>query len=191
MVCGFKGEMMKKNFLLIIFFICFLQTISFAQNFQKYTKNIKLLQKGKHSDICPECGMKLSVFGKTNHAVKLKNGKYIQFCSIRDLIKAEREKGFPIEQYFVVDAKNEIFKDATKMWYVVGSSIKGTMSTVSKISFSEKKNAIEFKKEFGGEVMSFIKAKEISEKILDKDMKEINRKNALSSKFHGNIHLNY
>lgn len=168
---------MKKYISILILFICLFQTASAAVRFEKSLNHLHILQDGEHKDKCPECGMKLSVFGKTNHAVKLRNGKYLQFCSIRDLIKAEREKGLPVKDYLAIDSKKEKFMDAKKMWYVVGSSIKGTMSTVSKIAFINKNDALDFKENYGGELMTFTKTKKVSEKILDIDIKTINRKN--------------
>lgn len=155
----------------------------FAQGFTKET-NIKpqLLQKSEHPDNGSLCGMKLPIFWKTSHAVKLQNGEYLQYCSIRDLVKDEKDKNLKITEYLAVDVESEKLMDATKMTYVVGSEIKGTMSSVSKLAFAKKELAIEFQKHYGGEIKNFEETKDFSLKILEADIEMIKKKKAMMRK---------
>lgn len=142
----------------------------------------QILQKTKHPQKCTACGMKLPIFWKTSHAVKLQNGEYIQYCSIRDLVKDEKDKKLNIVEYLAVDATSEKLMDATKMFYVVGSKIKGTMSKVSKIAFEHKSDAIEFQKHYGGELKNFSETKAFSLEILEEDIEMIKKKKAMMKK---------
>lgn len=136
--------------------------------------------KGEHEQLqkmnCISCNMNLKIFWKTSHAVELENGDYFHYCSMSDLIRAEQKLGSKIKKYLAVDSSSEKLMDATKLTYVVGSSVKGTMSTKSKIAFKLKEDAIEFQKEFGGEIKSFTGAKEYTLSILDSDNEMMKKK---------------
>ncbi len=141
--------------------------------------NAKFIQGGENAHRCKECGMSLKMFWKTSHAVELEDGTIIQYCSIRDLVKAEKEQNLKVKKYMAVDAKTEKLSDATKMTYVVGSKVMGTMSSVSKIAFNSKDDALEFQKEFGGELRDFDYTKKFSLEILQKDIEMIKKKKAM------------
>ncbi|HIP17884.1 MAG TPA: hypothetical protein EYG78_00925, partial [Sulfurovum sp.] len=101
-----------------------------------------LLQEGKAKAFCPECGMSLPMFYKTNHAAHV-NGKTKQYCSIHCVVE-DMQKGSTLTDIKVVDTNSLKFIDATKAFYVVGSSKKGTMTAVSKYAFSSKADADAF-----------------------------------------------
>ncbi|SFV59870.1 hypothetical protein MNB_SV-12-1237 [hydrothermal vent metagenome] len=118
-----------------------------------------MLQSGKDKYSCPECGMKLPLFYKTNHTAT-SNGKVKQYCSIHCLAEDKSIKKSNIKDIKVVAVDTLKFisvKDAT---YVVGSDVKGTMSSLSKYAFEGRMSARRFAKEHQGRVMSFDEAYE-------------------------------
>jgi len=131
--------------------------------FQSVTqKEAILLQDGKEKESCPRCGMNLPKYYKTNHGASL-DGKTYQYCSIHCL-QDHLYDGVSLKNPLVVDVATLKFIDATKAYYVVGSSVKGTMSRVSKYAFATKEKAELFQKEHGGEVISFYQALEVAKK---------------------------
>lgn len=143
--------------------------------FQTVAKDkVIFLQEGKAKAFCPECGMTLSIFYKTNHAAHV-NGKTKQYCSIHCLVE-DIKKGSRLEEIKVVDTNSLKFIDATKAFYVVGSKKKGTMSTVSKYAFSKKKDANLFAEENGGQVVDFKGALEAAKADFSKDTDMIFKK---------------
>ncbi len=128
-----------------------------------------ILQKGENRLHCSNCGMKLPMFYKTNHAAKV-DGKVTQFCSIHCLADVMR-KGKKVTDIKVVDTNSLKFIDAKSAFYVVGSSKKGTMSGVSKYAFRTKAEAEKFAKENGGKVMRFSETLEVAKKDFAKPMK--------------------
>ncbi len=122
-----------------------------------------LLQQGDQREHCPNCGMHLPTFYKTNHAVTFKNGVSRQFCSMHCLVDAmengpiKSDRGL-INTIQVVDTNGLKLIDVNRAWYVVGSRQRGTMSMVSKYAFTSKEAAEAFAAEKGGRVMNFREA---------------------------------
>jgi nitrous oxide reductase accessory protein NosL len=143
-------------------------------------KKATILQKGKAKYYCVECGMTLPMFYKTNHAAEV-DGKVQQFCSMHCLVEATL-KHKNVKNIKVVDTKSLKFIDAKKATYVVGSSIKGTMTKTSKYAFASKKDAISFAKRFGGKVMSFDEAFALAKKAFKKEQAMISKKQAKMAK---------
>jgi nitrous oxide reductase accessory protein NosL len=122
-----------------------------------------ILQKGENKNFCNTCGMNLTGFFKTNHAILLKNGETLQYCSLHCLVdkfrKNQSEEGtFVTEKILVVDTKQLEFVEAKKAYYIVGSRNKGTMSKISKYAFGNKEDALAYAEEYGGELMDFDQA---------------------------------
>lgn len=142
--------------------------------FTKSSPEGVLLQK-ENPAWCVVCGMNLKKFYKTNHAVKLKNGDYRQYCSIHCLAEDYPHIKNDIDKILVVDAKSGKFIEAKNAYYVVGSRIKGTMSPVSKIAFATKEDAEAFAKEYGGEIKRF-------DEVFSQALKDVKKENALIAK---------
>ena len=136
-----------------------------------------LLQEGKAKAFCPECGMTLPMFYKTNHVATV-NGKVKQYCSIHCMAE-DMSKGSKLTDIKVVDTNSLKFIDATKAFYVVGSNKKGTMTAVSKYAFTEKTDAEAFAKANGGKVTDFNGALETAKGDFAKDSKMIAKKQAM------------
>ena len=139
-----------------------------------------LLQEGKAKACCPECGMTLPMFYKTNHAATV-NGKVKQYCSIHCLVE-DMEKGSKLTDIKVVDTNSLKFIDASTAFYVIGSSKKGTMTTVSKYAFATKAEAEAFAKANGGEVTDFNGALKAAKADFDQDSKMVAQKQAMMAK---------
>lgn len=138
-----------------------------------------LLQEGEAKAFCPECGMTLPMFYKTNHAATV-NGKVKQYCSIH-CVAEDMHKGSKLLDIKVVDTNTLKFIDASKASYVVGSHKKGTMSTVSKYAFANKADAEAFAKANGGEVVDFNSALETAKSDLKRDSAMISQKQGIMS----------
>ena len=139
-----------------------------------------LLQEGKAKAFCPECGMTLPMFYKTNHAATV-DGKVKQYCSMHCLVE-DMQKGSKLTDIKVVDVTSLKFIPAEKATYVVGSAKKGTMSMVSKYAFANKADAEAFAKANGGKVTDFDGAIEEAKKDFAKESKMISQKQAMMAK---------
>jgi len=139
-----------------------------------------LLQEGKSKIYCPNCGMTLPMFYKTNYAAHV-DGKTKQYCSIHCLAETI-DKGTKVTDLKVVDAATLKFIDANTASYVVGSSKSGTMSKVSKYAFSKKVDADNFVKQFGGKVLNFDNTLKAVKSTLAKETQMIKKKQAMAVK---------
>jgi copper chaperone NosL len=162
---------MKKIVLLLAMLISLLQ----AGMFQSVKPSqAEIIQSNKSKLYCTNCGMNLSKFYKTNHAVKLQNGKIIQYCSLYCMVeqleitnlKGQKDS---LKKVMVIDVDSLKFIDAKKAFYVVGSSKKGTMSGISKYAFKKQNSAKKFANKYGGDVVSFEKAYEVALRDFAKD----------------------
>lgn len=145
---------MKKFFLLVALILI---SGANAQMFQSVPlAKAKLLQSGKEARYCANCGMDLVMFYRTSHAAKV-NGKQKQFCSIHCLAEGVKNAE-SVNDIKVVDAKSLKWIEAKKAYYVVGSSVRGTMTQVSKYAFKNISDAKEFQHLKGGKIVDFDKA---------------------------------
>lgn len=143
-----------------------------AAEFSKAPTNGKaeLIQEGTNKQWCPICGMKLPMFYKTNHAVKLTDGTKKQYCSIRCLavdMPAIKER---LGQILVVAVDTDKLIDVNDAVYVIGSKAPGTMSMVSKYAFTNEAAAKEFQSKYGGEIADFKTVFAAANKSLEKDI---------------------
>ncbi|MCH9740065.1 MAG: nitrous oxide reductase accessory protein NosL [Epsilonproteobacteria bacterium] len=130
-----------------------------------------LIQEGAKKHWCPTCGMSLKIFYKTSHAKDKK-----QFCSMRCLIVDRHEHNGSFDKVQVVDAKTEKLIPAKSAFYVVDSEIMGTMTKVSKLAFTSKKDAEAFVEEYDGEIVDFEKALSLAKASLSSDIAMTNAK---------------
>ncbi len=146
--------------------------------FQSVSKGeATLLQEGKAKPFCPECGMTLPMFYKTNHAATV-DGKVKQYCSIHCVVE-DTQKGSKLTDIKVVDVTSLKFISVEKATYVVGSTKKGTMTMVSKYAFANKADAEAFAKANGGKVMDYSAAYKAAESDFAKDSKMVAKKQAM------------
>ena len=146
--------------------------------FQSVSKGeATLLQEGKAKPFCPECGMTLPLFYKTNHAATV-DGKVKQYCSIHCIVE-DTQKGSKLTEIKVVDVTTLKFIAVEKATYVLGSAKKGTMTMVSKYAFANKADAEAFAKENGGKVVDYSGAYKAAESDFAKDSKMVAKKQAM------------
>ncbi|MBL6970005.1 MAG: nitrous oxide reductase accessory protein NosL [Campylobacterales bacterium] len=129
-----------------------------------------LLQKGKSQHWCPVCAMSIKKFYKTSHAAKLEDGTQRQYCSMRCLLVDHKEHGVDMNSVQSIDNKTEKLIDSKGAFYVVDSDIPGTMSKVSKLSFSSKDDAKKFMDEYGGRIEGFEEALNMASLSLNNDL---------------------
>jgi nitrous oxide reductase accessory protein NosL len=112
---------------------------------------------------CENCGMNLKKFISTNHAVKMNNNDAHFYCSINcSTIGLEGLKG-KAEAVYAVDYNSTKFINAEKAHYVIGSTLRGTMTNVSKFTFESLDDAEEFSKTFKGkEIVGYDRAVEMT-----------------------------
>ena len=179
-----------KKILLLITLLLTLSSSTFAQEeattqkmptrFQSVPMDkAELLQTGTNKMFCPNCGMTLPMFYKTNHAVE-SNVTVKQYCSIHCLATTIHQH--KLNNVKVVDNTSLKFIDAKSAWYVVGSTKAGTMSGISKYAFASKKDAELFAKEFSGEVKTFEETLKFVQDNLAKAEKMIAQKQAMMAK---------
>ncbi len=166
----------SKKLIFVLFTFLVMMTNAFAEFSKLPNHEATLLQKGESKHWCPICGMNLKNYFKTNHAVKLKNGDYKQYCSIRCLAFDYDTVKSDVDKILVVDIVSDKFIDAYKAFYVVGSKVPGTMSPVSKLGFEKKEDAEKFMKEYGGEIKRFDETFKLAVESLNSDIATFNNK---------------
>ena len=166
----------KNIFFIFLTLFLFLTPLS-ANNFTKKA-SIKpiLVQQGEAKQWCPICGMNIKMFYKTSHISKLHNHKDRQYCSLRCLTVDMQEHKIDTKGIRVVDAKTQKYINAEKAFYVVGSSVRGTMSRVSKLAFEREEDAKEFIKKYKGKIVSFESALSMAKSSLESDIVMISKK---------------
>ncbi len=146
-----------------LLFLCAFAFSLFAADMKFQTvspSEATLLQTGDKKQHCPTCNMDLVKFYKTSHAVKFKDGTYRQYCSIHCLINEQemgylRDKKSLIAEILVADAKGFKMIPVRKAFYVIGSTVKGTMSRISTYAFATKADALEFQNSNGGNLGTY------------------------------------
>jgi nitrous oxide reductase accessory protein NosL len=140
-----------------------------------------LLQRGDAKMFCPQCGMNLPMFYKTNHVAEV-DGKTKQYCSLHCLVEDKEINHKTLKNIRVVDVTTLQFIPVEKAFYVVGSDVKGTMSMTSKYAFGTREAADAFAKAHGGKVTDFRGAYEAAKADFGKDTAMISRKQTMMAR---------
>ncbi|NOG97215.1 MAG: hypothetical protein HND52_04480 [Ignavibacteriae bacterium] len=152
---------MKTLFLIIIASLLFACQES-KENTELTKKSISV-DSITHEMGCENCGMNLKKFISTNHALKMKNGDTHFYCSINCSTIGIDEMKEEAEAVYAIDYNSTKFVNAETAHYVVGSSLKGTMTRISKFTFENLDDAEEFSKTFNGkEIVNYDRAVEMS-----------------------------
>jgi nitrous oxide reductase accessory protein NosL len=169
---------MKKCLSLIMFlFVLIFTNLNANEMFQTVEpKDATLVKTDSSKEFCNVCGMHLTKYYKTSHAAEFKNGHVEQYCSLHCLAEVHKNYADKIKKIQVVDTNSLKLIDATKAFYVIGSSKEGTMSPVSEYAFLLKDEAEKFKKEFGGEIHNFNESLKQAISKLDNDNELLNEK---------------
>lgn len=134
--------------------------------------DVQIHQHGDGKEFCPVCGMKIQNYYKTSHASHLDDGTKTHYCSMRCLIVDNEQRGANLENAMVVDANSQKLIPAKSAFYVVGSSVNGTMAKVSKLAFENENDAKEFAKIYGGEIKNYQDTLEIAKEAIKTDNAE-------------------
>ena len=169
---------MKKGISLLMILFAFMFTNLNAQEmFQTVeAKDATLVKTDSSKEFCNVCGMHLVKHYKTNHVTEFKNGHKEQYCSLHCQSEIHKDYEDKIKYIQVVDTNSLKLIDASKAFYVIGSSKEGTMSPVSKYAFFSKEEAQKFQNEFGGKILNFEESLKISKDGLNKDNEILDEK---------------
>ncbi len=170
---------MKKILLAFVAFAAIFSLGAFAKSKHMMYQAVpmskaQMLQSGPDKSYCPNCGMTLRMFYKTNHSAVV-NGKVRQYCSMHCLAE-DAVKGLNPKDIKVVDNSTLKFIPVNKAYYVVGSKKPATMSKVSKYAFGTKEAALKFAKEYGGKVMRFDEVFAMAKKAYKKEAIMLSKK---------------
>ena len=131
---------------------------------------------------CPNCGMTQSMWARTWKTFRLADqaGEACSFhCLAEMALKADR----PLQ-----DVRTALFLQprgmvpAEAVWYVVGSSAKGTMTGISKAAFLSRFEALDFAGRCGGEVMDYAATYRLAQSTLAKENAMIDKKRLAGKK---------
>ncbi len=128
-------------------------------------KNPKMYSKTMR---CPDCGMMVNMWARTRHSFSNHEGTF-ETCSIRCLADISAKAGEQPENAMVaLYTEPEKMVPANEVFYVVGSSAKGTMTMKSKIAFADQVSAEKFVAQYGGTVQGFSATLKMASMEVDK-----------------------
>ncbi|MBU1658969.1 nitrous oxide reductase accessory protein NosL [bacterium] len=164
----------------IVIFITILLFASLSLSAGTFTKSASsepvLVQKGDEKHWCCVCGMNLKMFYKTSHASKSDDDTHRQYCSMRCLAVDMDTHPIDVNEIQVVDASTQKLIKAKTAFYVLGSTVEGTMSKVSKFAFASQSDAKNFVKEYKGQIVDFESALKNAKESLVSDTEMITAK---------------
>ena len=117
---------------------------------------------GKLQGSCDNCGMMRPMWGRTWHTFKFGEDSR-QTCSIHCVAEMAVNSGMQPAEVMVANYLDpHASMAAANVYYVIGSSARGTMSTESKIALPTEGAAREFVQKCGGEVVRFDEALDVA-----------------------------
>ncbi len=108
------------------------------------------------ADTCAKCGMDLSKHTHTRYETVLGDGTRVVTCGVQCGMMLEAARG--VQRAWATDFISGRRIDASKAWYVVGSSAVPDMAPGA-IAFASREDAEKFRKGFGGEVLDWNQAR--------------------------------
>jgi len=131
---------------------------------------------------CPNCGMMRSMWARTWKTFHLDRG-IGEACSFHCLLDMAVKSGRTfqnVQTALFLQPRGMIA--AADAWYVVGSSVKGTMTMLSKAAFPSRSVAADFARTCGGELADFKTTFQLARKALDKENAMIDHKRLAKGK---------
>lgn len=108
---------------------------------------------------CQRCGMSRAYPSRNRMLVVYADGVTIGTCSLHCTAAMMRENNARLlASVKVADFRTGRLIDARTATWVIGSKEKGTMSSVAKVAFATRQEALAFVKGTGGVITSFIQA---------------------------------
>jgi nitrous oxide reductase accessory protein NosL len=135
---------------------------------------------------CQYCGMDRNKFGQTRMLIEYEKGSRIGVCSIHDAaVDLSQSISKTIKTIWVADYSTRKLIDAEQAAWVIGGDLPGVMSGKSRVAFAGKAEASAFRKEHGGETVSFDEAIDDTFRDMWKDIKMIREKRAKMKQMKG------
>ncbi len=105
---------------------------------------------------CDNCGMDRNRWARTRYEFETSKGRFYT-CSIHCVVVLAffKLKEVPQDVKVAEYLRPERMLDAERAVFLIGSSMPGTMSPVSKIAFSSKEEALRFAMKYGGRIADF------------------------------------
>jgi nitrous oxide reductase accessory protein NosL len=134
------------------------------------------------SERCPNCGMTRSLWARTWKSFRLAENES-QACSFHCLAEMALKAGQPPQ-----NVRTALFLQPRGMvpaeagWYVVGSSIRGTMTRISKAAFASRSAASDFARSCGGDVMGYQATYAMAGTTIERENAMIDQKRVASGK---------
>jgi len=131
---------------------------------------------------CPNCGMAQSMWARTWKTFRLA-GTAREACSFHCLAEMAVKADQPLQ-----DVRTALFRQprglvsAEAAWYVVGSSVRGTMTKVSKAAFISRSEALDFSGACGGRIMDYAATLDLAQRSLAQENIMIDGKRLSSKK---------
>ncbi len=104
---------------------------------------------------CPLCSMDLKMFWRSTHWLTSSNGTRTGYCSIHCASQVYEKTPIEIDKWEAVDHDTQKLLNARTAHFLIGSSLTGTMTAVSKIAFADVKIARRYQHQYGGQIGSF------------------------------------
>ena len=126
----------------------------------KKRKKTGKIKEPTDNDTCVVCGMYPARYPKHNSQIWAMNGETLHFCSTKCMITFNAEPAKHVEEpsktkmAWVTLFSDGMYESAFGAYYVVGSKVDGPMGKEA-IPFKFKKNAEDFVKANGGEIVGF------------------------------------
>ncbi len=132
---------------------------------------------------CPYCGMSRTKWHHSRHLVQYDDGLVDGTCSIHCLaislsLNIDRGPKAIYAADFAADSKIKPLVEVDKATYLVGSSLRGTMTSNSKMAFASKKAAELYQERNGGDLADFDKALTLAYVGMAKDTLGIRKRRA-------------
>ncbi len=122
---------------------------------------------------CPNCGMVRAMWARTWVAFENAAGKS-EACSLHCLADVALKSGeAPRHVQVAIYDRPQAMNPAEGVFFVVGSSARGTMTRQSKIAFGNQETAISFSQRCGGQVASFKEAFTLARQSVPQENKMI------------------
>lgn len=135
-----------------------------------------LTAKAAEMKLCPNCGMMLKKWARTNHQFINSEGNF-RTCSIHCVADMSKKSGEEPQKVLVADFLNpHEMLPVERAVYVIGSSAPGTMTLVSKLAFRSQGEAKKFASKKGGKIAAFPNAFAAATKELPKSKAKIEKK---------------
>ena len=132
-------------------------TMEGANNAERFNIEHPFRNPEKYTDHkrCVNCGMDRNKWARTRHEFKTTKGTFytcaIACVAVMGLKLKEEPRDVKVAEYL----RPMKMLNADEAFYVMGSTARGTMTSVSKIAFSDKKEAVAFAATYGGRVVRF------------------------------------